>query len=77
MKNADANDIPYWKFLVDETKQFFNGRAQELERMCINPLIEMFVFGSISLQLTRKSYSDSKVVPSMQIYVNEKEDPLR
>jgi hypothetical protein len=47
VKNANANDIAYWKFLVDETKQFFNERVKELERVCINPLIDVCLWFNI------------------------------
>ena len=41
--NGDANDIAYWKFLVDEAEKFFLGRIEELEQVCVNRLIEAFV----------------------------------
>ena len=64
-------------FLVHEAKQFFNGRIKELERVCINRLIEAFTSASISSQLTRRSYLGSEAVPPMPTCGNENEDPLR
>ena len=76
-QHKDADDVAYWKFLVDEAEQFFNGRIKELEQLCINRLIEAFISTSISSQLTRKLYLHSEALPSIQTYRNEKEGPLR
>ena len=48
MKNANANDVAYWRFLVDEAEEFFNGRVKELEQVCINLLTEVFISTSMS-----------------------------
>ena len=69
----------YWKVLVDAAEQFFNRMIKELEHVCINQIIEAFISGSISLQLTKKSFLDSKaVLPVLPIQTNgnEKEDLL-
>ena len=77
MKNANANDdVAYWKFLVDEAEQFFNGRINEVEQVCINLLIEVVISASKPPQLARKSYLDSEAVRSMPTCGNENEDPL-
>ena len=47
-----------------------------MEQVCINQLVEAFISGSISSQLTKKSLLASKPVLPMQTYGNEKEDPL-
>ena len=36
VKNANANDIAYWKFLVDEAEQLFNERVNKLEQVYMN-----------------------------------------
>jgi hypothetical protein len=41
----NTNDITYWKFLVDEAEKFFKERVNELERVCINRLTDMFTPG--------------------------------
>lgn len=41
----NTNDITYWKFLVDEAGKFFKERVNELERVCINRLTDMFTPG--------------------------------
>ena len=48
MKNTNANDVAYWKFLVHEAEQFFNGRIEELEQVCINLLTEVSISTSMS-----------------------------
>jgi hypothetical protein len=69
-QHTDAKDVTYWKFLIDEAEQFFNGRIKELEQACINRLIEV-ITASMSLQLTKKSYTDSEALLYMQTYENE------
>lgn len=66
-----------WKVVVEAAEQFFNQRIEELEKVCINRLIEAFISASISSQLTRRSYLGSEALPSMQTYENENGDPLR
>jgi len=56
VKNINANYVAHWKFLVDEAEQFFNERAHTLEPVCTSQLIEVFISGSISEQLTKKSH---------------------
>ena len=77
MKNANANDVAYWKFLIDEAEQFFNVRIKELEGVCINRLTESFISASVSSQLNRQLYVDSKDVIPIQTCGNEKEDPFQ
>jgi hypothetical protein len=43
------------RFLVDEAEKFFDKMIIELEQVCINQVIETFISGSISSQLTKKS----------------------
>ena len=77
-QHENANDdVAYSKVLVYVAEQFFDRTIKELEQVCIDQIIEAFISGSISKQLTRTSYLDSKAVPSMQTYENEKKDPLR
>ncbi len=51
--------------------------VKEMEQVCINRLIEAFISGSMSSQLTKKSLLASKAVLPIQTYGNEKEDPLQ
>jgi hypothetical protein len=44
-QHENAKDITYWRFLVDESEKFFNERVNELEQVCINQLIEVFISG--------------------------------
>ena len=39
--------VAYWKVLVDEAEQFFNRMIKELEQVCINQIIDVFISGSI------------------------------
>ncbi|MFZ0326168.1 MAG: hypothetical protein WBP64_02050 [Nitrososphaeraceae archaeon] len=71
-QHENTNDVAYWGFLEDEAEQFFNRRIKELEQVCIDRIIEAFISGSISSQLTKESFLDSKAVPPMQTYGNEK-----
>jgi len=75
-QHEDSNDVAYWKVLVDAAEKSFNRMIKELEQVCINQLVEAFISGSISSQLTKKSLAASKPVLPMQTYGNEKEDPL-
>ena len=77
MKNINANDVAYWKFLVDEPEQFFNRTIKELEQVSINRIIEAFISGSISSQLAKKSIVDSNAVLPIQAHENKKEGSLR
>jgi hypothetical protein len=67
----------YWKVIVDVAEHFLNGMIKELEQVSINRIIEAFISGSISSQLTKKSTLDSDAVLPIQAYGNEKEDPLQ
>jgi hypothetical protein len=75
-ENAN-NDLDYCKVLVDVAEQFFNRMIKELEQVCINQIIGVFISDSISPHATKKSFLDSKAVLPIQTYGNEKEDPLR
>jgi hypothetical protein len=78
-ENAN-DDIAYSKIIVNVAEQFFNRMIKELEHVCINQIIEAFISGSISPQLTKKSFLDSKpVLPVLPIQTNgnKKEDSLR
>ena len=55
-QHENANDVAYWKVLVDVAEQFLDGMIKELEQVCINRIIEAFISGSMSSQLTKKSY---------------------
>lgn len=65
-QHKDAKDVAYWNVLVDAAEQFFGERIKELERVCINQLIDMFISGSISLQLIKRPYLASEAVSHMQ-----------
>lgn len=58
MQHENANDVAYWKVLVDAAEQFFNRMIKEMEQVCIKRIIEAFIPGSISSQLTKKSFLD-------------------
>jgi hypothetical protein len=73
------DDVAYFKIIVNVAEQFFDRMVKELEHVCINQIIEAFISGSISPQLTKKSFLDSKaVLPVLPIQTNgnEKEDLL-
>ena len=76
-QHNNADDIAYWKFLVDEAEKFFLGRIEELEQVCVNRLIEAFVSAPLSSQLTKKPYLNSEDASSLQTYEIEKKDPLQ
>ena len=77
-QHGNANDeVAYCKVLVDTAEQFFNRVIKELEQVCINRLIEAFISGSISSQLTKNSILDSKAVLPIQTYGSEKKDPIQ
>ena len=65
------DDVAYSKVLVDLAEQFFNRMIKEMEQVCINRLIEAFISGSISSQLTKNSILDSKAVLPIQTYGSE------
>jgi sigma54-dependent transcription regulator len=67
-QHENANDLAYWKVLVDTAEQFFNRTIKEIEQVCINRLIEAFISRSISSQLTKKSLLHSKPVLQIQTY---------
>jgi chromosome segregation ATPase len=78
-ENSNDDDVAYSKIIVNVAEQFFNRMIKELEHVCINQIIEAFISGSISPQLTKKSILDSKaVLPVLPIQTNgnEKEDLL-
>ena len=70
-EHKNANEVTYWRFLVDEAEKFFNERLNELEQVCINRLTDVFTSVSIPSQLTKKSGLDLDVVSSMQLYGNK------
>ena len=77
-QHENANDdVAYSKVLVDLAEQFFNRMIKEMEQVCINRLIDAFISGSISSQLTKNSILDSKAVFPIQTYGKEKEDPIQ
>jgi hypothetical protein len=75
-ENAN-DDVAYSKIIVNVAEQFFNRMIKELEQVCINRIIEAFISGSISSQLTKNSILDSKPVLPAQTYGNDKEDPVQ
>lgn len=75
-QHKNANDVAYWKFLVDEAEQFFSRKIKELEQVCINQLIETLISASLSSQLTKKSNKDPEALRYMQNIWERKEDPL-
>jgi chromosome segregation ATPase len=70
-ENAN-NDVAYSKIIVNVAEQFFNRMVKELEQVCINQLVQAFISGSLSSQLTKKSLLASKPVLSIQTYGDEK-----
>ena len=78
-ENSNDDDVAYSKIIVNVAEQFFNRMIKEFEHVCIDQIIEAFISGSISPQLTKKSILDSKaVLPVLPIQTNgnEKEDLL-
>jgi hypothetical protein len=69
-QQENANDVAYWRFLVDAAEKFFNERVNELEKVCINRLTDLFDSVFIPSQSTKNSDLDSEVVTSMQLYEN-------
>jgi hypothetical protein len=76
-QHENSNDITYWKILVDAAEDFFNRMIKELEHVSINRIIEAFISGSISSQLTKNSILDSKAVILKQMNGSEKWNPLQ
>ncbi len=76
-ENATDDDVAYSKVLVNVAEQFFNRMIKELEEVCINQIIEAFISGSISSQLTKKSLLASRAVLPTQANVNDEVDPLQ
>ena len=70
-EHKNANEVTYWRFLVDEAEKFFNERLNELEQVCINRLTNVFTSVFIPSQSTKNSDLDSEVVSSMQLYENK------
>ncbi|MGA7899577.1 MAG: hypothetical protein WCA39_12030, partial [Nitrososphaeraceae archaeon] len=70
-EHKNANEVTYWRFLVDEAEKFFNERLNELEQVCINRLTNMFTSVFIPSQSTKNSDLDSEVVTSKQLYENK------
>jgi hypothetical protein len=75
-QDENSNDIAYWKVVVDTAEQFFNSMVKVLEQVSTSRILEVFISGSISSQLAKKSILDSNAVLPIQAYGNEKEDPL-
>src|SRR6476620_11504384 len=75
-QHEDSNDVAYWKVLVDAAEKSFNTMIKELEQVSINRIIEAFISGSTSSQLTQNSIPDSKAILHVQTHGNEKKDPL-
>ena len=50
---------------------------KELEHVCINQIIDVFISGSISSQLAKKSIPDSNAVLPIRACGSEKEEPLQ
>ena len=70
-QHENSNDSAYWRFLVDEAEKFFNDRLNELERVCIDRLTDVFTSVFIPSQSTKNSDLDSDVASSMQLYENK------
>ena len=47
-QHNNANDIAYWRFLLDKDEQVFNESVKELEQVRINLLTEVFISTSMS-----------------------------
>jgi hypothetical protein len=75
-QHEDSTDVAYWKVLVDAAEKSFNRMLKELEHVCINQLVQAFISGSLSSQLTKKSLLAPKPVLPMQTHDKEKKDPL-
>jgi hypothetical protein len=76
-QHENASDNAYWNFLINIAEKFFIERADELEEVCINRLLEASNSASESTDLTIKPSLDSETVSSIQVYGSENEDPLK
>lgn len=71
--HENSNDVDYWKVLVDVAEHYFNGMVKELEQMSISRMLDLFVSGSMTLQLAKKSIQNSNAAPPISVHQNEKE----
>ena len=53
-KLVGTNTSTTMKFLIDPAEQFFGERIKELEQVCVNRLVKIFIAASESSQLIRK-----------------------
>ena len=72
-QHENSNDVAYWKVLVDAAEQFFDRTIKELEQVSINQILDLFISGSMTSQLAKKSIQDSNAAPHIHVQWNEKE----